>query len=71
VLAMSNGVVVIVVAVAVVLLVLMVTLSMRGRQGRAANRRDAVRRDRDEERELTDEGGGVPEEPTERADPDR
>lgn len=71
VLAVSNGVVVIVVAVAVVLLALIVALSMRGRQVRAANRRDAIRRDRDQERELSDTGGGVPEEPTEGADPDR
>jgi hypothetical protein len=71
VLAVSNGVVVIVVAVAVVLVVLIVALSMRGRQVRAAHRRDAVRRDRDEEREFTDERGGVPEERTEGADPDR
>ena len=71
VLAVSNGVVVIVVAVAVVLLVLMVTLSMRGRQVRAANRRDAVRRDRDEGRDLSDERRGVPEELPEGADPDR
>jgi hypothetical protein len=55
VLAVSNGVVVIVVAVAVVLVVLIVALSMRGRQVRAANRRDTVRRDRGEGREPTDE----------------
>jgi uncharacterized membrane protein len=71
VLAVSNGVVVIVVAVAVVLVVLIVALSMRGRQVRAANQRDAIRRDRDEDRESTDAGGGVPEELTEGTDPDR
>jgi uncharacterized membrane protein len=71
VLAVSNGVVVIVVAVAVVLVVLIVALSMRGRQVRAANRRDAIRRDREEQRELTSECGAVPEEQTDGADPDR
>ena len=71
VLAVSNGVVVIVVAVAVVLLALMSRCRSRGRQVRAANRRDAIRRDRDQKREITDAGGGVPEEPTEGADPDR
>jgi hypothetical protein len=48
VLAVSTGVVVIVVAVAVVLVVLFVTLSMRGRQRRGAERRDETRRDLDE-----------------------
>jgi hypothetical protein len=40
VLAVSTGVVVIAVAAAVVLVVLFVTLSMRGRQRRAGQRRD-------------------------------
>ncbi len=44
-LAVSTGAVVIVVAVAVVLVVMLVTLSMRGRQRRAAERRDEIRDD--------------------------
>jgi hypothetical protein len=43
--AVSAGVVVIVVAVAVVLVVLLVTVSMRGRQKRAAQRTDDARRE--------------------------
>jgi uncharacterized membrane protein len=70
VLAVSNGVVVIVIAVAVVLVVLIVALSMRGRQVRAANQRDSIRRDRAEGRNLTKGGGGVSEEPIEGTDPD-
>jgi type II secretory pathway pseudopilin PulG len=49
-LAVSTGVVVIAVAAAVVLVVLFVTLSMRGRQRRAAQRRGEARRDIDEAR---------------------
>ena len=73
VLAVSTGVVVIVVvvAVALVLVVLMITLSMRGRQVRAANQRDAVRRDLDEARARTEPDSGVPEERVEGTDPDR
>jgi hypothetical protein len=51
VLAVSTGVVVIAVAAAVVLVVLFVTLSMRGRQRRGAERRGEARRDIDEARE--------------------
>jgi uncharacterized membrane protein YqiK len=51
VLAVSTGAVVIAVAVAVVLVVLFVTVSMRGRQKRAAERRGEARRDVDEARE--------------------
>jgi len=47
VLAVGTGVVVIVVAVALVLVVLFVTVSMRGRQKRAAQRRGEARRDLD------------------------
>jgi uncharacterized membrane protein len=47
-LAVSTGVVVIVVALAVVLVVLFVTLSMRGRQMRDAQRRGEARHDVDE-----------------------
>ena len=61
VLAVSNGVVVIVVAVAVVLVVLIVALSMRGRQVRAANGAMPSDEIANQERELTDEGGDVPE----------
>lgn len=43
--AVGTGVVVIAVAVAVVLVVLFVTLSMRGRQKRAAERRGEARRE--------------------------
>jgi uncharacterized membrane protein len=49
--AVSTGVVVIVVAVAVVLVVLFVTVSMRGRQQRDAQRRGEARRDADDARE--------------------
>jgi F0F1-type ATP synthase membrane subunit b/b' len=65
--AVSTGVVVIVVAIAVVLVVLLVTLSMRGRQKRAAQRVDDARRDVDEaearaaqterDRDIAREGG--------------
>jgi uncharacterized membrane protein len=51
VLAVDTGVVVIVVAAAVVLVVLFVTVSMRGRQRREAQRRGEARRDVDEGRE--------------------
>lgn len=51
VLAVSTGVVVIVVAVAVVLVVLFVTMSMRGRELRGAQRRGEARRDVDEAQE--------------------
>ena len=51
VLAVGSGVVVIAVAGAVVLVVLLVTVSMRGRQKRGAQRRDEARRDADEGRE--------------------
>jgi len=44
----STGVVVAIVAVAVVLVVLFVTVSMRGRQKRASQRRGADRRDLNE-----------------------
>jgi hypothetical protein len=47
VLAVGTGVVVIVVALAVVLVVLFVTLSMRGRQTRDAQRRGETRHDAD------------------------
>lgn len=47
VLAVASGVVVIVVAVALALIVLFVTLSMRGRQKRSADRRGERRRDLD------------------------
>ena len=67
VLAVGTGVVVIVVAAAVVLVVLLVTASMRGRQRRGAERRDAARRPVDEaeerasraerERDVAREGG--------------
>ena len=57
VLAVDTGVVVIVVAVAVVLVVLFVTVSMRGRQTRAAERRGEAHRDLEEAREQ----GGRPE----------
>jgi uncharacterized membrane protein len=50
-LAVSTGVVVIVVAIAVVLVVLFVTVSMRGRQRRGAQRRDEERLDVAEARE--------------------
>jgi hypothetical protein len=50
-LAVGTGVVVIVVALALVLVVLFVTLSMRGRQIRGAERRGEARRDIDEARE--------------------
>jgi uncharacterized membrane protein len=43
--AVATGVVVIVVAIAVVLVVLFVTLSMRGRQRRGLQRREATRHD--------------------------
>jgi uncharacterized membrane protein len=56
VLAVSTGVVVIVVAVAVMLVVLFVTLSMRGRQKRGAERRSEVRRDVDAARERAAPG---------------
>jgi uncharacterized membrane protein len=49
--AVSTGIVVIVVAVAVVLVVLFVTVSMRGRQQRDAQRRGEARRDADDARE--------------------
>jgi hypothetical protein len=49
--AVGTGVVVIAVAVAIVLVVLFVTLSMRGRQRRGAERRGEARRDIDEARE--------------------
>jgi uncharacterized membrane protein len=51
VLAVDTGVVVIIVAIAVVLVVLFVTVSMRGRQRREAQRRGEARRDVDEGRE--------------------
>ena len=51
VLAVGTGVVVIVVAAAVVLVVLFVTVSMRGRQTREAERRGEARRDVEEARE--------------------
>jgi hypothetical protein len=51
VLAVSTNVVVIAVAAAVVLVVLFVTLSMRGRQQRGAQRRGEARRDADEARD--------------------
>ena len=54
--AVDTGVVVIVVAVAVVLVVLLVTVSMRGRQTRAAERRGEAHRDVEEARER----GGRP-----------
>jgi hypothetical protein len=50
-LAVGTGVVVIVVAVAVVLVVLLVTVSMRGRQNRAAERREEGRREVNEANE--------------------
>jgi Flp pilus assembly protein TadB len=53
-LAVSTGVVVIAVAVAVVLVVLLVTVSMRGRQKRAAQRRGEARHDVDEARERAE-----------------
>ena len=49
--AVGTGVVVIAVAVAIVLVVLFVTLSMRGRQIRGAERRGEARRDVEEARE--------------------
>ena len=52
VLAVGTGVVVIVVAVAVVLVVLFVTVSMRGRQKRGAQRRSEARHDAVEAREA-------------------
>jgi hypothetical protein len=58
--AIATGVVVIVVAIAVVLVVLLVTVSMRGGQRRAAQRRGEARRDADDARERA-----------ERAEPDR
>jgi uncharacterized membrane protein len=51
VLAVGTGVVVIAVAVAVVLVVLLVTVSMRGRQRRGAERRGEARRELNETRE--------------------
>lgn len=67
VLAVSTGVVVIVVAVAVVLVVLFVTVSMRGRQMRGAQRRSEARHELDDaqervvraehERDVAREGG--------------
>jgi hypothetical protein len=57
VLAVSTGVVVIAVAGAVVLVVLFVTLSMRGRQKRDAQRRGEARRDVDEARERAGRAG--------------
>jgi ABC-type nickel/cobalt efflux system permease component RcnA len=54
VLAVSTGTVVIVVAVAVVLVVLFVTVSMRGRQQRAAQRRGEARHDVNEARERAE-----------------
>jgi hypothetical protein len=68
--AVSTGSVVIAVAVAVVLVVLFVTVSMRGRQKRGAERRGEARRDVDEareraeraehERDIAREGGEAP-----------
>jgi hypothetical protein len=66
VLAVSTGVVVIAVAGAVVLVVLFVTVSMRGRQKRGAQRRGEARRDvneaeeraeRQHDRDMAREGG--------------
>ena len=54
--AIETGVVVIVVAIAVVLVVLFVTVSMRGRQKRAAQRRDEERLDVAEARERAGQG---------------
>jgi hypothetical protein len=52
VLAVSTGVVVIAVAGAVVLVVLLVTVSMRGRQKRRAQRHGDARRDREGAEDL-------------------
>ena len=52
VLAVSTGVVVIVVAIAVVLVVLFVTMSMRGRQQRDAQRRGEDRREAEHDRDI-------------------
>jgi hypothetical protein len=56
-LAVSTSVVVIVIAVAIVLVVLFVTLSMRGRQRRGAERRGEARREVDEARERAGPNG--------------
>ena len=52
--AVATGIVVIVVAIAVVLVVLLVTVSMRGGQRRAAQRRGEARRDADDARERAE-----------------
>jgi uncharacterized membrane protein len=54
-LAVGTGVVVIVVAAAVVAVVLIVALSIRGRQTRGAQARDAARRDLEHARERAEE----------------
>jgi uncharacterized membrane protein len=59
-LAVSTGVVVIVVVIAIVLVVLFVTLSMRGRQRRAAQERAETRRDVDQARERGESGEPQP-----------
>jgi hypothetical protein len=73
VLAVGTGVVVIVVAVAVVLVVLFVTVSMRGRQKRGAQRRSEARHDAVEAREAgrAERGRDVAREGGEDLSPDR
>jgi flagellar biosynthesis/type III secretory pathway M-ring protein FliF/YscJ len=75
VLAVDTGVVVIVVAVAVALVVLFVTVSMRGRQKRSAQRRSETRHELDqaEERlERAERGRDSAQEQVKRqSDPDR